>query len=119
MFKWYFQDFFSWDDEHLCWVGKIVIQGGSRNIVTRAWYWVTLTSTFQDFIITRIAFFGVRGDRRGGQRQLEILETGFNKTIIILKKPLANTQDQVKKIVYHHFTYVISIKYTLKCNVLY
>ena len=51
-----------------------------------------------------------------GRRQLEILETGFNKTMIILKQPLANTQDPVKKNVYNQFTYVISIKYTFKCK---
>ena len=57
-------------------------------------------STKQD---TDWLFLGTAGT--DGRRQLEILETGLNKTIIILKQPLANTQDPVKKIVYHHFTY--------------
>ena len=33
----------------------------------------------------------------GGRRQLEILETGFDKTTIIFRKPLSNTQDPVKE----------------------
>jgi len=40
-------------------------------------------------------FLGTEGT--GGRRQLEILETGLNKTIIILKEPLANTQGPVRK----------------------
>ena len=46
-------------------------------------------------------FLGTAGT--GGRRQLEILETGFNKTIIILKKHLPNTQDPVKKICKYSF----------------
>ena len=68
-------------------------------------------STKQD---TDWLFLGTAGT--DGRRQLEILETGLNKTIIILKQPVANTQDPVKKIVYHYFTYVVSIKFTLKCK---
>ena len=52
----------------------------------------------------------------GGRRQLEILETGFNKTMIILKQPLANTQDPVKKNVYNQFTYVISLSTLLNVS---
>ena len=59
-------------------------------------------------------FLGTAGT--GGRRHVEILETGFNKTIIISKQPLANTQDPVKKNVYNQFKYVNSIKYTFKCK---